>query len=328
MNILEYALDVNKTKEEILELCKRLDISASNDDDILSDDDITLLDNEIQQMEDYIVKEEDTSVDEVEDDYDYELDEKVEKLISDEKIDVDNHKKKEKVKTKVDMKESNNNFKSMRKEMYKHREKLQSNESKDENVIVYKANMTVSDLASELGVNPLDLIKKLMKLGIMANVNYSLTNDIAELLVIDYDKVLKNEENVDISNFENYDIESDEKDLVPRPPVVTIMGHVDHGKTSLLDAIRKTDVVSGEAGGITQAIGAYQVELNGKKITFIDTLGHEAFIQMRARGASITAIVIIIVAVLSPTFVINNLTGLKLFVTTRAICVARVSVLG
>ena len=163
MNILEYALDVNKTKEEILELCKRLDISASNDDDILSDDDITLLDNEIQQMEDYIVKEEDTSVDEVEDYYDYELDEKVEKLISDEKIDVDNHKKKEKVKTKVDMKESNNNFKSMRKEMYKHREKLQSNESKDENVIVYKANMTVSDLASELGVNPLDLIKKLMK---------------------------------------------------------------------------------------------------------------------------------------------------------------------
>ena len=103
MNILEYALDVNKTKEEILELCKRLDISASNDDDILSDDDITLLDNEIQQMEDYIVKEEDTSVDEVEDDYDYELDEKVEKLISDEKIDVDNHKKKEKVKTKVDL---------------------------------------------------------------------------------------------------------------------------------------------------------------------------------------------------------------------------------
>ena len=163
MNILEYALDVNKTKEEILELCKRLDISASNDDDILSDDDITLLDNEIQQMEDYIVKEEDTSVDEVEDDYDYELDEKVEKLISDEKIDVDNHKKKEKVKTKVDMKESNNNFKSMRKEMYKHREKLQSNESKDENVIVYKANMTVSDLASELGVNPLDLIKKQLK---------------------------------------------------------------------------------------------------------------------------------------------------------------------
>ena len=181
--------------------------------------------------------------------------------------------------------------------MYKHKEKLQSNVTEDdENIVLYKDGMTVSELASALGVSATEIIKKLMSLGMMMNINASLDFDTAEILVGDYNKVLKKESTRDEINFEELEIVDREEDLQERPPVVTIMGHVDHGKTTLLDTIRKTNVASGEAGGITQAIGAYQIEYNGKKITFIDTPGHAAFTEMRARGASITDIVIIIVA--------------------------------
>ena len=156
--------------------------------------------------------------------------------------------------------------------------------------------MTVIDVANALGVTPSQIIMKLMGLGIMANANNSLSFEDIELLALDYDKTVKREEQADISNFESYEIADKEEDLKERPPVVTIMGHVDHGKTTLLDYIRKSNVASGEAGGITQEIGAYQVDYNGKKITFIDTPGHSAFTEMRARGASVTDIVIIIVA--------------------------------
>ena len=286
MSILEYAGDVNKTVEEIMSLCDRLNIKYESDESLLTEDDIVLLDGEIE-----LSGEEEIDEDEV-------LDEKIEQMISGTKLNMDNTTNKEKLKSKSERIESSKvKFQKERKELYKHREKLMTNEdSKEENVLLYKEDMTVTDLANSLGVNTIEIIKKLMKLGIMANVNYSLSFEVVELIALDYDKELKKEESKDISNFEKYEVTDKEEFLVDRPPIVTVMGHVDHGKTSLLDKIRETDVVSGEAGGITQAIGAYQVLCNDKKITFIDTPGHEAFTEMRARGASVTDIVIIIVA--------------------------------
>ncbi|MFC4320140.1 translation initiation factor IF-2 [Litchfieldia salsa] len=162
--------------------------------------------------------------------------------------------------------------------------------------ITFSGSLTVGELAKALGKEPSEIIKKLFMLGVMATINQELDKDSIELIAGEYGVPVEEEIVFELTQFEGYLSEDNPEDLVERPSVVTIMGHVDHGKTTLLDSIRHTKVTAGEAGGITQHIGAYQVVDNGKKITFLDTPGHAAFTTMRARGAKVTDITVLVVA--------------------------------
>ena len=282
MSVREYAEDINRDVTEVLEKCALLDIDVKTEDDMLDDEAITMLDNSFDEISE-----------EMEDE---EIAEEV-ALEESSMKDVKSGQGKKRNLKNVKKNDSKKSLAQKKKAMYKSKEKLQSNAPiRNENVVLYKENMTISELALAMGVAASEIIKKLFSLGIMVNINSSISFDNAEIIVLDYGKELKKEETANVANFEEFEVTDKEEDLVPRPPVVTIMGHVDHGKTTLLDAIRKTNVAEGEAGGITQAISAYQVKHNDKLITFIDTPGHAAFTEMRARGASITDIVIIIVA--------------------------------
>lgn len=294
MSVQEYAEEMNFNVQAVLNKCKELNIKVSSKDDMLDDEAIILLDNTMN----LINTDEELSFEETD-----AIDDVVEDIMSKDtinQIDKKHTVSKEKVKkgNKNAEEKTDKEYLNKKKQMYKNKEKLTSNTNKsaDDTIILYKEGMSVQDLADELGITGVDLVKKLISLGLILSVTQSIDYDTAEIVAAEYEKTLKREETQDISNFENYEIQDDEESLISRPPVITIMGHVDHGKTTLLDYIRNSHIVDAEAGGITQAIGAYQIDYNGNKLSFIDTPGHAAFTEMRARGASVTDIVIIIVS--------------------------------
>lgn len=279
MRVHEYAKQLNLSSKEVLQFLEDNNLSVKSHMSVLGDDVILMLDkkfkNEETKMESQVSNEKDSTNDT--DDL-FKYDEYVEVK----RPKITKKKKANQKKTKNDKSDRIAN--------------VPVKEDKDAAIVYYSDELTVGDLAERLGKSTGEIVKQLLMLGMMATVNQTLDRETVELLADEAGFEVKDKIFTDVTEFEKIVIEDSEEDLEKRPPVVTIMGHVDHGKTTLLDAIRNSRVVTGEAGGITQHIGAYQVNHNGSVITFLDTPGHAAFTSMRARGAQVTDICVLVVA--------------------------------
>ncbi|HAX73260.1 MAG TPA: translation initiation factor IF-2 [Firmicutes bacterium] len=282
MRVHEYAKQFNISSKEILQFLEESNISVKSHMSVLGDDVIAMLDNKYNEenttMRENQYNAEKDSVNDTEDLFKYDDYLEVKRPHITQKKKGANSKKK----NKIDKEERIAN--------------VPLKQDDEANIVYYSDELTVGELAEMIGKSTAEIIKQLLMLGMMATVNQTLERDMVELIASEAGYEVKDKIFTDVIEFEKIILEDSEENLEKRPPVVTIMGHVDHGKTTLLDAIRKSRVVTGEAGGITQHIGAYQVDHNGNVITFLDTPGHAAFTAMRARGAQVTDICVLVVA--------------------------------